>query len=246
MSLPKPSILDLYVMKQAVRVSLLAGAALLGLFYISTFIDLSDKLFKGTTTGGMILRFLWFETPQFAYYVIPLAVLMGALVTIGALTKNTELVVMKACGVSLYRAAAPLLILAAIGGGMLFALDENVLAHTNRRANVINDIIRERVPRAYDLLNRRWVAAKSGDLYHYVYFDSARSQLNGLSVYQFEKDGAALARRTYVGQAIFQGPADATGPGVWTGQQGWEWQVSGGRELKFTSFASEALTREAH
>lgn len=245
MSLPKPSILDLYVMKQAVRVSLLAGAALLGLFYISTFIDLSDKLFKGTTTGGMILRFLWFETPQFAYYVIPLAVLMGALVTIGALTKNTELVVMKACGVSLYRAAAPLLILAAIGGAMLFALEENVLAYSNRRANVINDIIRERVPRAYDLLNRRWVAAKNSDLYHYVYFDSARNQLNGLSVYQFEKDGATLARRTYVGQAIFQGPADADGPGVWTGQQGWEWQVSGGRGLKFTSFASQPLTLEA-
>ena len=37
---------------------------------------------------------------------------MGALVTIGALTKNTELVVMKACGISLYRAAAPLLVLA--------------------------------------------------------------------------------------------------------------------------------------
>lgn len=244
LSIPKPNILDLYVMKQALRVSLLAGAALMGLFYISTFIDLSDKLFKGTTTGGMILHFLWFETPQFAYYVIPLAVLMGALVTVGALTKNTELVVMKACGISLYRAAAPLLILAALGGAMLFALEEKVLAYTNRRANVINDIIRERTPRAYDLLNRRWVAAKSGDLYHYVYFDSARNQLNGLSVYQFGQDPALLAKRTYVAQATFQGPADATAPGVWKGQQGWEWQVSGGRELTFNSFAEQPLTLE--
>jgi LPS export ABC transporter permease LptF/LPS export ABC transporter permease LptG len=244
LSIPKPNILDLYVTKQALRVSLLAGAALLGLFYISTFIDLSDKLFKGTASGSMILLYFWFETPQFAYYVIPLAVLMGALVTVGALTKNTELVVMKACGVSLYRAAAPLLVLAAIGGAMLFGLEERVLAYANRRANVINDIIRERTPRAYDLLNRQWIAAKNGDLYHYVYFDSARNQLNGLSVYQFDQDPALLAKRTYVAQATFQGSEDATVPGVWKGHQGWEWQVSGGRELTFNSFAEQPLTLE--
>ena len=88
------------------------GGGLLALFYIASFIDLSDHLFKGRTTGIEVLRYLWWATPQFTYYLVPLAVLMGALVTIGALTKNSELVVMKACGISLYRAAAPLLILA--------------------------------------------------------------------------------------------------------------------------------------
>ena len=40
-----------------------------------------------------------------------------------------ELVVMKACGISLYRAAAPLVILAVIGSAMLIGLEEGVLAH---------------------------------------------------------------------------------------------------------------------
>ena len=44
---PRPSILDWYVLKQGLRVSVLAGAGLLGLFYIASFIDLSDHLFKG-------------------------------------------------------------------------------------------------------------------------------------------------------------------------------------------------------
>ena len=54
-------------------------------------------------------HFFWFATPQFVYYVIPMSALMATLVTIGLLTKNSELVVMKACGISLYRAAVPLL-----------------------------------------------------------------------------------------------------------------------------------------
>src|SRR4029077_9311157 len=90
-AVPRPSILDWYVLKQAARVSALAGVGLLGLFYISTFIDLSDHLFKGRTTPIVILSYMWLETPQFIYFVIPLGVLIGALVTIGSLTKNSEL-----------------------------------------------------------------------------------------------------------------------------------------------------------
>ena len=48
---PRPSILDWYVLKQGLRVSVLAAVGLLGLFYIASFIDLSDHLFKGRTTG---------------------------------------------------------------------------------------------------------------------------------------------------------------------------------------------------
>ena len=136
---PRPSILDWYVLKQGLRVSVLAGSGLLALFYIASFIDLSDHLFKGRTSAFTVLTYLWWASPQFTYYLVPLAVLMGALVTIGALTKNTELVVMKACGISLYRAAAPLLILAIIGSAILLGLEEGVLAVSNRRADAINN-----------------------------------------------------------------------------------------------------------
>ena len=51
---PRPSILDWYVLKQGLRVSALAGAGLLALFYIASFIDLSNHLFTGRTTGFTI------------------------------------------------------------------------------------------------------------------------------------------------------------------------------------------------
>src|SRR5205823_7528146 len=178
---PGPSILDWYVVKQAGRVCALAAGSLLGLFYISTFIDLSDHLFKGKATGMMVLRYLWYATPQFTYYVIPLAVLIGTLVTIGGLMKNSELTVMRACGISLYRTAAPLLLLALVGSVALFGLEERVLAFSNRKADTINDTIRGRLPKTYSL-NRQWIAGTTGSVYQYVYFDSARRKLVGLSI----------------------------------------------------------------
>jgi LPS export ABC transporter permease LptG/LPS export ABC transporter permease LptF len=242
-SVPRPRILDWYTMRMCLHVALLAGAALLGLFYISTFIDLSDKLFRGTTTGGMILHFMWFATPQFVYYVIPIAVLIGTLVTIGALTKNTEIVVMKACGISLYRASVPLLLLAAAASAVLLGLEERVLAYSNRRAETINQVIRGRLPRTYDVLNRRWIVARNGDIYNYVYFDSARNALTGLSIYEFDPRSHALARRTYAAEAVYEGPAASSELVPWRGRQGWQWQMA--PKMRYTAFADHSLTLES-
>ena len=53
--LPRPNLLDLYVARAYVRMLIMCVVGILGLFYISTFIDLSDKLFKGQVTLGTIL-----------------------------------------------------------------------------------------------------------------------------------------------------------------------------------------------
>jgi LPS export ABC transporter permease LptG/LPS export ABC transporter permease LptF len=238
---PRPSILDWYVLKQGMRVSLLAGAGLLALFYIASFIDLSDHLFTGRTTAFDVLRYLWWASPRFTYYLVPLAVLMGALVTIGALTKNTELVVMKACGISLYRAAAPLLILALIGSAILLGLEQGVLAAANRRADAINNTIRGRFPTTTDL-NRRWVTSNNGDVYQYLYFEPGRNRLNGLSIYEFGKDPSTLARRKYFSSASFPGDREAKGQVLWQGGKGWEREFEPKR--RFTSFTQQTIAME--
>ena len=85
------------------RVFALSALGMAAIFYISTFLDLSDKVFKGDATWGMLGAYFWFATPQYVYYLIPIAILVAVLVTIGTLSKTTELTVMRACG---YRSAA--------------------------------------------------------------------------------------------------------------------------------------------
>ena len=93
---------------------MLSFLALLGLFYISTFIDRSEKIFKGRGDVGHVADLLFYMTPQFVYYVIPIAALLSALVTFGVLARSSELTVMKACGISLYRIGAA--VVAAVAG----------------------------------------------------------------------------------------------------------------------------------
>jgi LPS export ABC transporter permease LptG/LPS export ABC transporter permease LptF len=240
--LPRLKLLDYYVSLLFLKIVALAFFGLLGIFYISTFIDLSDKLFKGQTTTGVLAQYFYFATPQFVFYIVPLSVLITCMVTIGILTKNSELVVMKACGISLYRVAAPLVVFAAVASGLMFLMQEQVLAYANRRAEALAHQIRGGTARTFDVVNRKWLVARNNDIYNYVFYDPRRKELNGLSVYQFRDGTPGLATRTYVGQAIF---APQEGQNVWRAVNGWAREFTPTGDTKqFVTFPRRDLRLE--
>lgn len=243
---PRPGILDRYVAKMHFRLQLLTFASLLGIFYVSTFIDLSDKLFRGATTAGLMLSYFVFRTPQFVYYIIPLSVLIATLVTVGALTRNSELIVMRACGVSLYRTALPLLALAAVSSVALFGVEEYILAPANRRADDLEHQIRYGSPRTVSLLNRRWASGRNGDIYHYDFFDARRGELRGFLRYEFDPKAWRLARITYLSSARFD-PSSLKKDAVtatWKGRQGWIRVLKSGGDSEYSTFESRDVGLE--
>ncbi len=240
--LPAFRLLDAYVTRLTIKVAALTFVGLLGIFYISTFIDLSDKLFKGQTTGAMLLQFFYYQTPEFIYYIIPLTILISATVAIGVLTKNSELVVMQACGISLYRVALPLVVLAALASWGLFLLQDHVLPYSNRRAQALKHVIRGGSPRTFDVVNRKWLMARDGSIYNYTYYDQRRQELNGLSVYEFEPSRGDLTRRVYVREAAWV-PSTAQ---TWRSQEGWVREFARGTDLTaYVTFPSRDLRLEA-
>lgn len=240
--LPTVRLLDGYVFRLAMKVAALTFVGLLGIFYISTFIDMSDKLFKGQTTAAMMGQFFYYQTPEFVFLIIPLTVLISAMVTIGVLTKNSELVVMQACGISLYRVALPLVAFAAFASWGMFMLQDRVLPQSNRRAQAIRHVIRGGSPRTFDVVNRKWLVARDGSVYNYTYYDQRRRELNGLSIYEFEPSRSDLTRRVYVGFASFVPTTTQT----WKSTDGWVREFTKGTDLKtFVSFPSRDLRLEA-
>jgi LPS export ABC transporter permease LptG len=217
--IPRPGLLDLYVSRQYLRIFLFGVAGLLGIFYISTFMEHAEKLFRGTATTSLLLRFLFFSTPQFVYFVIPMSALLATLVTIGLMTKNSELIVMKACGVSLYRTAVPLLLFAIAWSGVLFGLQQEVLPQTNREARRLENAIRGFPNQNFELLNRHWIVATGGGLYHYESFDPRANRFTQLSAYRINPGAWRLDSVTYA-KDVSLSQSHESAP-VWRGRQGW-------------------------
>jgi LPS export ABC transporter permease LptG len=220
LDLPGPRLLDLYVSREYLRVFLLGVVGLLGIFYISTFIDLVDKLFRGEATTAMLVRYFYFRTPQFVYYVIPMGVLVSTLVTVGVLTKNSELLVMRACGISIYRTAAPLLLFAAVASLGLYAMQERVLASANREADRLERIIRHWPP-ATGALNRRWIVGGQNEIYHYDLFDPQVNRFVNLWVYRLDDRTWGLQSVTRADEATATRPQNGSTNTNWLAHHGW-------------------------
>lgn len=217
-TVPKPRVLDLYVARKYLSVTMLSFVALLGLYYIGTLIDKSERLSKNDATFGMLLEYLYLSTPQFVAYVVPMAALVAALASVGALTRTGELVVMRACGISIYRAALPILVLALVWSGGLFYLDDRVLAHANRKAEVLDDAIRGAEPHTVNVMaNANWLAdMKNNRIYHYTYFDIPRQTLHGLSIFTIAPQAYRLNEHTHTARAVHKSEATWDTEGGWT------------------------------
>jgi LPS export ABC transporter permease LptG/LPS export ABC transporter permease LptF len=229
-----PSILDRYISRIYLRAAAISFGALLGIFYISTVIDRSERLFKGQATGAMLMQLLAYLTPQYIYYVIPLAALLSVLVTFGVLSRTSELSVMKACGISLYRIALPVLLLSLAWSTALFGLEQRVMAIANRHADALDSTIRGKPPRTFSPLNRRWLVGKDGGIYHYSYFDPERRALDRLVVYRPVPGAWRLASQSYATRAVW------TGHG-WRAEQGWNQDFESSR---WDAFAQRPITLE--
>lgn len=242
---PGPKLLDGYVARQYARILAMTTIGMLGLFYISSFIDKSDKLFKGEASLGMVLEFLFWSTPEFLTYIIAISVLLAGLVTIGLLTKNSELIVMRACGISLYRTALPIVVLALAAGGVLLGIQENVLPTANRRADQLNHRIRTGSPQTFGLLNRKWIAGRNGEIYHYQYYDPARKELNVVAVLEFDPKDHRLIRRRHVQKATYVADARPDAEPMWSLNHGWVRAFGPNNAVQFTPFTNAVARFEA-
>jgi len=221
LNLPRPNLLDVYVGRQYLSVFLLAFVALVGIFYIATLIDLADKLLGGVASTSVLLRYFYFATPQYVYYIIPMAALVATLVTIGVLTKNSELIVMRACGISLYRSALPLLLFGVIFSVLLFVLQEQVLADSNREAQRLNAIMRGYPMQMVGVLNRQWIIGRHGDIYRYQAFDPRRDRFSQLSIFHLSDRGWQLDELTYANEVALAHGGGGEDSLTWVAHNGW-------------------------
>ncbi|WP_201576362.1 LPS export ABC transporter permease LptG [Psychrobacter sp. H8-1] len=102
--------------------------------YLSELEDLSDSY-----TMSDALRYILYRSPYFLEQFIPTGALLGAVVGLGLLANKSELVVMRAAGVSIYRIVGWVLQPALIFVLLALGINQFVLPHSNQLAKEIND-----------------------------------------------------------------------------------------------------------
>jgi LPS export ABC transporter permease LptG len=212
---------------------------LLATSYLLILTDLSADLFRLPSLTVLALQYCFYETPQLLYFVLPVSTLVASLITIGVLTHTSELVVMKACGISLYRVAAPLFVLSAFTSIALLSLQEGILPESNRRAEQVRAVIRGRPDRVFRELSRAWVMGRDGKIYHFSKLNHADGTLTGLSVFELFVSRWQLQRRIFAAHASSSGASEP----AWSAERGHIWNLSETGRPSFGGAFSRAVLR---
>ena len=108
------TILSRYIAKNIITSTLLVLLVLLGLYTFMDFIAELDDLGKGNYQLLEIFSYIALTMPKRIYELLPVAALLGSVIGLGTMASQSELVAMRAAGVSIKAINKSVLIVAAI------------------------------------------------------------------------------------------------------------------------------------
>ncbi|MCP4878589.1 MAG: LPS export ABC transporter permease LptG [Gammaproteobacteria bacterium] len=120
----------------------LLALAGLGLFFL--FVGELDDLGKGGYHLPEIIKYVALSLPGKVVEFMPLAVLLGSILGLGALASNSEIIAMQASGVSLSKLLSPGLLAAAILAVLNFLLADMVVPDSESYARAVKNLTRDK------------------------------------------------------------------------------------------------------
>jgi LPS export ABC transporter permease LptG/LPS export ABC transporter permease LptF len=126
-------ILDRYILKEVTPSFLLGIGVFTFVLLLNEILRLAQRLVTQSATASEAAGILFNLLPSVLCLTIPMGFLLGVLIAFGRLSADSEIVAMRASGVSLYRLLFPVLVTAAIGWLATSHLIISVLPDSNQR-----------------------------------------------------------------------------------------------------------------
>src|SRR5205823_1576320 len=212
---------------------LLMGAFVF-LFETFTFFELLDDIARHRVPFLIVVDYFRYLAPYLLYQLAPLGALVAVLVTLGIMSKNNEIVAIKASGISMYRLAAPLLLAGLTLAVTMIVLDDTYLPYANQRQDALHNQIKGRPPQTY-AHPQRWMFGEDSKIYNYDLFDPEQNMFGGLSVLELDPADFHVRRRIFATRARWSEARQ-----VWALESGWIRDFRDGSVTKFEPFAAAA------
>jgi LPS export ABC transporter permease LptG/LPS export ABC transporter permease LptF len=126
-------ILDRYILKEVTPSFLLGIGVFTFVLLLNEILRLAQRLVTQSATASETAGILFNLLPSVLCLTIPMGFLLGVLIAFGRLSADSEIVAMRASGVSLYRLLFPILVTAAAGWLATSHLIISVLPDSNQR-----------------------------------------------------------------------------------------------------------------
>lgn len=187
------TIINRYVLRSFLRLFFLSLAAFVGIYLLIDFFEKVDDFIEHQAAVSLYILYFLNKIPLIVAQVVPLAVLLAVFMTIGGLSRTSELTAMRAGGMSLLRITLPLLAIALLISLVVLGANESLVPASVQQSN---HILQVKVAGRKDLtqrLDRLWLREK-GAVINIRQALPEQSTLQEVTVFELDEQARPLTR----------------------------------------------------
>jgi lipopolysaccharide export system permease protein len=159
------------------------------LFVIADLMDNAEKFLDAGTPPAVMLHYYSLQLPSLVIFIVPICLLLATLYSLSMLTRHSEIVAMRASGVSIYRIVRPYLLMGLICFGLTALVNEYTGPKFAYRANQLlrsqdtasEDAYFEQIP---------FENPSEGHSWYIESFDTRSFIMHGISLRKLRPDGS--------------------------------------------------------
>lgn len=174
-----------YLLREFLRVVALALTTFVGLYLCVDFFERFPAFLRHGARAGLIASYFLLKIPLILTQMMPAAVLAGVLLSLGALARRSELMAMRACGVSLWQIGSPIALACLAISLLTMGWNEYVVPAATDRAHFLERVrIKNRTFEGHFGESEIWFHGRQS-FTNIDRFDATRRELYGVTTYLF-------------------------------------------------------------
>jgi len=187
-------ILDRYIARTWLRLLMLCLSGFVGIYLVIDLIEKIPRFLRAGGVAGDIVQYFIWKLPEIISRTATFSILMATLLTLGLLSRDSEIIALRSCGVSLLRISLPMLFLGFVASILLLINAELVLPHSYARTELIDRVkIKKKGESVTFKRNNIWFRSKSMILQARMFEPNTRT-LSGVVVWSVDGSMNPVAR----------------------------------------------------
>ncbi|MGA1868209.1 MAG: LPS export ABC transporter permease LptG [bacterium] len=181
-------IISSYIIKEFFRFFLLSISGLSSIYLIIEFIERIDKLMKNNLPFHFMIKFLAFRLPEIIVQMLPVAILMAILLSLGLMTKNGEILSLMASGLSLYQIVLPIVLCCVLICAVSILAQEKFLPFLSSQSQWYLSIIKGQRKARKAKEQNIWLLGKERRLYYLNLINPRENSIYGVTMFQMDDE----------------------------------------------------------
>jgi lipopolysaccharide export system permease protein len=188
-------ILHRYIVREYLKLLSLSLSSLILIYLVVLFFQKMNLFIRFQAPFYLIFEYLLYKIPEVTFqWTLPYGVLLATLLTLGTLSRHSEITALKAGGISLYRITLPLFLIALFVSSFSFLGNEYLVPHTNRKTQYLLDVkVRKEQPVSFFKNYKIWYRSDRR-IFNIQLLDPAKKVLKGFTLYQFDDQFRCIQR----------------------------------------------------